>query len=166
MRLADPIYRTRQFLHAVFPRLDAAHIEEARSILSEGEMRLFLAMEKPDQRHGLRVMHHLVGQGQRERDLLAAALLHDCAKGRVPVALRVMNVLAPWGVKMLARSAEDASSVGISGACYRLVHHARLGAEMTRAAGSSEATVRYVEGRTAEHERDKITMLRAADDRS
>jgi HD domain-containing protein len=154
---ANAAYRARQFFHALFPRLDAEHLAQARSILNEGEMALFVSMEKRDQRHGLRVLHHLIDGGEDDRDLLAAALIHDCGKGRAPVWVRVANVVAPALVAALGSRSNGA---------YRLVHHARLGAEMAERAGSSPATVRFVGGRAAEHERDKISMLRAADDRS
>jgi hypothetical protein len=182
VRLADLPYRSRQFFHAMFPRLDAGHIDQARSILRDGEMALFLAMERRDQRHGLRVLHHLIDAGETDRDLLAAALIHDCGKGRVQLRLRILNVLAPWAVEALAKAAPSngASDRNLRGttavsppagpelraAAYRLVHHAHLGAEMARRAGSSEATVRYISGGAAEHERAKMSSLRAADDRS
>jgi hypothetical protein len=59
-----------------------------------------------------------------------------------------------------------AIKVSDHGAAYRLAHHATLGAEMARRAGASEATVRYISGGAAEHERDKLSLLHAADDKS
>jgi hypothetical protein len=176
-------YRGRQFLHALFPRLDPEHIAQARAILGEGEMALFVSMEKRDQRHGLRVLHHLIDAGEDDRDLLAAALIHDCGKGRVSVWLRVLKVVAPWFVRELAAGTEGGESStdhewcatkpepAVFGlidrtAAYRLVHHDSIGAGMAERAGSSEATVRFISGGAAEHERAKMSSLRAADDRS
>lgn len=169
-----PLYRARQFLHALYPMLDASHLAHARSILNDGEMRLFLTMERRDQRHGLRVLHHLLAEGQDDHDLLAAALIHDCGKGRAPLRLRTTNVAAPWLVRAWAGeyawcrepARGLARRLGVDQAAYRLVHHARLGAELAQRSGSSAATVRYISGSAAEHERDKISLLRAADDRS
>jgi hypothetical protein len=110
-------------------------------------------------------MEHLMTDHHSDRDLLAAALLHDCGKGRVPLWLRVAYVVAPWYVSRLADEAGPAAE-GRPGAALRLVRHAELGAERARQAGSSETTVRYISGSTAEHEHDKIAVLRAADDRS
>jgi hypothetical protein len=180
--LARAAYRSRQVFHALFPKLDAEHLEQAKSVLGEGEMQLFLSMEKRDQRHGLRVLHHLLADGENDRDLQAAALIHDCGKGKVPVWMRVAYVVAPWSMGAFAGPLPEQGSdaygwrlslskrlginLGGEGAAYRLLHHARLGAELAQAAGSSAATVRFIAGRAAEHERDKIAMLRAADDRS
>ncbi len=98
-------YRARQAAQALFPRLGGAHVDQARALLSGGEMALFLSMAKRDQRHGLRVMEHLRREGQTDQDLLAAALLHDCGKGDVPVWLRVAYVLRPAYVEALAKKA-------------------------------------------------------------
>ena len=46
-----------------------------------GELALFDAMHVADRRHGLDVVAHLRRAGVRDRDVLAAGLLHDCAKG-------------------------------------------------------------------------------------
>jgi hypothetical protein len=157
--LARAVYRTRQFRDALFPRLSDDTIGPARSLLRASELRLFEGMEEGDRSHGLRVMRALLEEGETDHDLLAAALLHDCGKGRVGVWLRVANVIAPWSLKLLAHRG--------SGASYRLVHHARLGAELARQAGSSEETVRLIAGvSAAAGGRDKISVLRAADDRS
>jgi hypothetical protein len=160
--LARVAYRTRHVLHAFLPGLDDSHLETARSVLGDGEFSLFLSMEKRDQRHGLRVMEHLRGRHHADRDLLAAALLHDCGKGSAPVWLRIAHVAATPVVRRLASNSGSATGL----AAYRLVHHAELGAELAGRAGASEATVRYISGRVAEHEHDKIALLRAADDKS
>jgi hypothetical protein len=163
--LARSAYRARQFVLALFPKFEEHHHDLVRGVLNEGELALFESMEKRDRRHGIRVMEHLMTDHHADRDLLAAALLHDCGKGRVPLWLRVAYVVAPWYVSRLADEAGPAAE-GRPGAALRLVRHAELGAERARQAGSSEATVRYISGSTAEHEHDKIAVLRAADDRS
>src|SRR5437773_2481215 len=88
------LYRIRQGLNALSPALDAAAMWRAEESLLAGERRLFFAMEKRDQRHALEVFGRLRDRGASERDLLAAALLHDCGNGMVPVWLRAMHVLA------------------------------------------------------------------------
>jgi hypothetical protein len=188
--LARSAYRARQFVLALFPKFEEHHHDLVRGVLNEGELALFESMEKRDRRHGIRVMEHLMTDHHADRDLLAAALLHDCGKGRVPLWLRVAYVVAPAYVGWLARGAKrpkgdsragaqydwceglpvhsvpGADARSTAEAAYGLVHHASLGAELARKAGSSEATVRYISGSTAEHEHDKIAVLRAADDRS
>jgi hypothetical protein len=187
--LARSAYRARQFVLALFPKFEEHHHDLVRRVLSDGELALFESMDKSDRRHGIRVMEHLMTDHHADRDLLAAALIHDCGKGRVPLWLRVAFVVAPGYVRSLARRLEASERaqnrkqyewcgasplpqvLGVSpaettAAAYRLVHHAELGAELARQAGASEATVRYISGSTAEHEHDKIAVLRAADDRS
>jgi hypothetical protein len=159
-------YRARQFLQALFPRTDAAAMAEARAMLADGEWRLFEGMAARDRRHGIEVMRRLRTAGEHDRDLLAAALLHDCGKGDVPVWLRVAWVATPWAVRALASGVADPEGPGNRRAARRLLDHARLGAARARAAGASAATVRYIEGSAAPEEQAKIAMLRAADDRS
>jgi hypothetical protein len=163
--LARSAYRARQFVLALFPKFEEHHHDLVRGVMSDGELALFESMDRSDRRHGIRVMEHLMTDHHADRDLLAAALLHDCGKGRVPLWLRVAYVAAPWFVGRLAGETASGSHRTDS-AAYRLVHHAEIGAELARQAGSSEATVRYISGSAAEHEHDKIAVLRAADDRS
>ena len=93
---------------------------------------------------------------------LAAALLHDCGKGAVPVWLRILYVLRPSLVDRLAR--EDAA--GVRGAAWRLRHHEAIGARKALAAGSSETTMRFIEGRPLPEEAALFAALVAADDAS
>ena len=155
------VYRSRQVLNALRPKLDAGGVRFARARLTEPEMALFSAMEKRDQRHALQVAGRLRDQGVESKDLLTAALLHDCGKGAVPVWLRIANVLSPVLVRRLARSTD-----GWSGAAFRLVHHVELSAEAASAAGAAPAVVRLVRGRPAPDEAWMLTLLVAADDAS
>src|SRR4029079_6240247 len=96
-------YRGRQGLHALHPRVDIATQARAMAVLGGGERRLFEGMEARDRRHALEGFGRLEAMGSKDRDLLAAALLHDCGKGPVAVWLRSLNVLAPPAVRALAR---------------------------------------------------------------
>ncbi len=155
------IYRSRQVLHAVLPRIQAADLALARETLSEQEWRLFSAMGRGDQRHALDVVKRL-RLGTDEGCILEAALLHDCGKGRVPVWLRILNVVAPSVVSRLAVR----QHVGWRGAAFRLYQHPELGSELAEAAGSNPATVRLIHGRVEPNEAWKYALLRAADDAS
>jgi hypothetical protein len=158
--LARPLYRTRQVLHALRPRFDGMDLEAALAELSATEAQLFLAMERRDQRHALEVYERLKPRTD-DTSVLAAALLHDCGKGSVPVWMRVLNVVAPWSMPALARPGE-----GWRGAVYRLQHHAELGAALAREAGSSAATVRLIRGHVEPEEAWMHALLRQADDQS
>ena len=161
MSLARALYRTRQVVHALRPQLDDSDLEYARSLLNDGQRDLFFAMERRDQRHALEVGSRLRPQTDN-RDLLSAALLHDCGKGAVPVWLRIVNVLSPEALKRLA--SENGSSWRRS--AYRLAHHARLGAELAAAAASSPTTVRLIRGEAEPGEEPLLALLYAADDES
>jgi len=91
-------YRVRQFLNAVradLSPLSETQTYEVRAVLPEGAWRLFDAMPRQDQRHGLDVLHTLQAAGEVPPPLAQAALLHDCAKYRGSIRLwhRVAVVL-------------------------------------------------------------------------
>jgi len=160
--LARPFYRTRQVLQALFPRLSESDLAAAREVLGPGEAALFFAMEKRDQRHGIEVMRRVRRSRPKDRDLLAAALLHDCAKGSVPVWLRVLYVLFPSLVRRLGRPAGRGWRV----AAQSLADHAALGPALAAEAGVGAVTVRYIAGTAPPADSDKMALLRAADDAS
>jgi hypothetical protein len=76
------LYRVRQFVRAVgaWVRSPGGDGEFAARYLQPQALELFQAMPSYDQQHALNVCRTLEGQGQVERDLLAAALLHDAGK--------------------------------------------------------------------------------------
>jgi putative nucleotidyltransferase with HDIG domain len=154
------LYRSRQVLNALRPRIEESEVEFARGLLSETELRLFLAMELRDQRHALEVARRL-RLGTDDRSLLVAALLHDCGKGSVPIWLRVLNVTSPEAVSRIA-----ANGTGWRASAYRLRRHAEIGAEMAREAGCSEMTVRLIHGHIEPEEAWQHALLVAADDAS
>jgi hypothetical protein len=103
-------------------------------------------MPSYDQQHALNVCHTLEGQGQVERDLLAAALLHDAGKSvaqgaRVRLWHRVAVVLIRvFWPSLLGRLAKDERGSWHQ-PFYVQVHHAAIGAEAARQAGCSAITV-------------------------
>jgi hypothetical protein len=74
--------------------------DELAAWLRPAELELFDTMHVADQRHGLDVAAVLRRGGVRDRDVLAAAVLHDCAKGRTGVLPRVAwslgEAYGPW----------------------------------------------------------------------
>jgi hypothetical protein len=159
--LARPLYRSRQVLHALRPRIEDDDIDFVRDALNEGEARLFFAMQRSDQRHAIEVARRLQS-GSDDREVLAAALLHDCGKGSMPLPLRILNVLAPSLVERLAVQ----TAQGWRGAAYRLRHHPALGAALAEAAGSTPLTVRLIHGDVEPGEAGLQQLLHAADEAS
>lgn len=155
------IYRTRQVVNALWPRIDDAERDEALALLNQHEARLFLSMERRDQRHALEVLRRLRPHTANQ-DVQAAALLHDCGKGAVPVWLRILKVAWPAFVRRTARE----GSTGWKGAAYRLMAHESLSARLAESAGSSPGTIRFIAGTPLESEREPARLLAAADDAS
>jgi HD domain len=155
-----PFYRSKQVLQALRPRIAADELDTARELLSEPQQRLFFAMERRDQRHALEVARRL-RESTDEGPVLVAALLHDCGKGSVPVWLRILNVLSPVAVDVLA-----SDGGGWRGSAYRLRHHAALGAEMAREADCEPLTVRLIDGHVGPEDTRQLELLHAADDAS
>jgi hypothetical protein len=157
------IYRVRQFLHALWPRIDAAEAERVHRLLDERLVHLFFAMEKRDQRHALAVTRRLLDAGVDDRDLLTAALLHDCAKGSMPVWLRILRVVSP---RLLRLIAGRETSTGWRGAAYRLLYDDELSAQLAVEAGATAAAARFIRGQVTPEEEPKLRLLQAADDAS
>jgi hypothetical protein len=151
-------YRSRQVFFALFPRLSRGDIRFAREHLSERQTRLFLTMELRDQRHAVEVARRL-RRGTDDEALLAAALLHDCGKGNVPVWLRVLNVASADAVGLLAKE-----GAGWRGSAYRLKHHVELSARLADEAGSAPMSVRLIRGEVQPDEAWRYELLMAADD--
>jgi hypothetical protein len=160
--LARALYRSRQVWHALRPRLDSDRLQSAFTLLNEQESALFERMERRDQRHALEVMTRLRARGVEERNVLVAALLHDCGKGAIPLWLRVAKVLAPRLVTRVGREAGD----GWRGAAHRLMHDSQLSAALAKGARASPVTVRLIAGHPAPGEEAILALLRAADDAS
>ncbi len=86
--------QVRQQLGFVTP-LSIQDKQEVQRYLPTSALALFDTMSNADQQHCLRVCRSLQAQGCIERDMLAAALLHDVGKaqGRVPFWTRPVIVL-------------------------------------------------------------------------
>lgn len=117
----------------------------AEGFLLAGECRLWRSMSNADRRHSIVVARRFVADGDApSRDETAGCLLHDVGKTE--------SGLGTW-----ARVA--ATVVGARGRRFSSYHdHERLGAELCRAAGSSEETILLVSGRGSSRDR-----LRRAD---
>lgn len=132
--------------------------------LRPAELALFDAMHRADRRHGLDVVAALRDTGVEDRDVLAAGLLHDCAKGNTGAGPRVAwslgEAFGPWVVRLAARVP------GWAAALDRLRHHAEASATLLEAAGLPTHAVDLV--RHQDQPRDPVygQRFKAADEAS
>lgn len=165
MSWARATYRSRQFFGALRPRLaEDDHLLVAERLPGDLQ-RLFYSMTARDQRHALDVARVLMAQGQRDRALVQAALLHDVGKGRVRLWQRVTFVILQEVSPGLLPPIAPPGSGGWRAAFDRLLRHGELGAQRLEDAGAPCETVRLVRY----HEDTKLAdeplaRLRAADD--
>lgn len=167
--MSRAIYRSRQFVTSLRPRVDVALRDEAFALLTEPQRRLFESMTVRDQQHCLDVYRRLRAssppRGHDNSDLLVAALLHDCGKGQIAlwhrVAYVVLDAAAPGFLRGIAAPGDGP---GWRKALYRCVHHAELGARLAGQAGSSSRVVDLIRGEHDAATSEQLAALRAADD--
>lgn len=146
--------QVRQQLGFVAPLTPADNAEVAHW-LPPSALPLFQSMSRADQQHSLRVCRGLLARGCSEKDMLAAALLHDVGKaeGRVPFWTRPAIVIgrrvAPGLLTRLAVCPLHEEDTGTGKARWRRSlgsawWHAEVGAELAAAAGLPERAVLYI----------------------
>lgn len=160
---ATPLYRARQFFHAVVALTGGGHTSEADAALiarylSPPQRAIFNAMPAHDRRHSLAVLHTLGRMGETDPDLMAAALLHDIGKSEydissrrtrtVPLWCRVAKVaiaLIPGGKRLLQRlSTAGAKQSGWRHSFYLSWEHPALGANLATQLGASAQTAALI----------------------
>ena len=134
---------------------------------------MWASMPGPDRRHSVVVARDVdLRLDGASREVLAAALLHDCGKteSRLRTPGRVAATLALQVPRFdRARVLKWADASGWRGRASRYARHPELGAQMLSAVGSDPLTIAW----TAQHHRspERCTLdpvvagaLRAADD--
>ena len=147
------LWQVRQQLGFVAPLTAEEHVEVARWLLPSA-LPLFQTMSAADQRHSLRVCRGLQARGCMDKDMLAAALLHDVGKagGRVPFWTPPVIVLGKMcAPRLLARLVVDPRVSSLRSTVLRWRRalgyawwHAEIGAELAAEAGLSERAVLYI----------------------
>src|SRR6266480_2955566 len=148
------VYRlsqVREQLGFVAPLTAQDYKEVAALLPTAAALSLFRTMSPADQQHSLRVCRKLRARGCKDKDMLAAALLHDVGKaqGRVPFWTRPAIVLgkkfAPQLLTRLVFYPYEGKSIptwqcSLSNAWW----HAEIGADLAASAGLSEKAVLYI----------------------
>ena len=161
------VHRVGQFIGHLTARVEPAEEDGARHLLPAAAWPLFAAMPTPDRRHALDVAARLVAAGQADPDLLAAALLHDVAKGhRMRLWHRVAGVLleavAPRALASLASPDERSWRYPF----YLYAHHPALSAEAALHAGCSRRAADLIRGSTGPSDALALAALKRADEAS
>jgi hypothetical protein len=160
-------HRVGQFIGHLTARVDPGEIERARGLLPDTAWALFSGMPTADRRHALDVAARLAAAGQRDPDLLTAALLHDNAKGhRMRLWHRVAGVLLDAASPLTLARLASPSQRSWRYPFHLYLHHAALSAEAALAAGCSSRTVAFIRGTTEANDAALAVALRTADEGS
>jgi hypothetical protein len=140
-------YRTGQFLRSLNARAELGELARAWPILTPPQRALFLQLPAADQVHALQVLDRLLDSGEKDPDLLAAALLHDIGKLRRPLSLweRVFVVLA-----QALHLKSHPSAAGPQGTVWQQAlavgrFHPEWGAALLRSVGTGPRLIELVE---------------------
>lgn len=160
-----PVYRLRQFWQNVTAApLPGDAWNEIESVLSPAEVALFRRLAASDRRHSYGVMQTLRSADHTHPALLAAALLHDVGKTRVPLTVwdRTLIVAAETAVPRRSAAWGQGTPHGWKRPFVVKAQHAAWGAEMAAAAGSRSLTVALIRRHqdplpeAVEHEEDRL----------
>ena len=157
------MHRVRQFFGALRPRVSVRDRVEAYAWLMPPQQRLFETMTLRDQQHGIIVMRRVRARADEDPVLCAAALLHDCGKGKVALWHRVAYVLLGTTPNVRERVANRHGAEWRQ-ALWRLLHHPSLGASLVAATGADPEVVRMIREQDAPAAHGKLAILQAADD--
>ena len=161
------MHRVEQFFGHVRARVTPAEAARANEHLPDRARILFAAMPVADQRHALDVVSLLTHQGVDDPDVLAAALLHDAAKGhRVRLWHRVAGVLLEAVALSTLRRLASPEPGSWRYPFHLYLHHADLSADAAAAAGCSPRTVAFIRGTPSEVDASLAAAFAAADEAS
>jgi hypothetical protein len=161
----QPVYRTRQLIGALNPKIDSGEQSEAAQLLGRRLWPLFESMSKRDQRHSLDIYRTLKDQGHTDPDLLIASLLHDSGKAALAgikvrlwhrVAFVLLEAGVPWALRRLAPGRSGLAALN---------QHAERGAVVAEALGAPVAVVELIRRHEDVGSLDeRQQLLRIADD--
>lgn len=142
--------RIKRFFKALFPSVKPEELQQAALILPASAFALFCLQALPEQRHALDVANSIKTKksalnlsAEEYRNLISAALLHDCGKSLVKIHLwqRVMIVLVaacPWQFIINYLENYKSRSRGLAITLKISDHHAQWGESLARKAGLNQ----------------------------
>ncbi|HET8778253.1 MAG TPA: hypothetical protein VFN76_11385 [Candidatus Limnocylindria bacterium] len=148
-------------------RVDPAEEELARRVLPDRAFALYRAMPVADRRHALDVVDKLLASGHDDADVLAAALLHDAAKGdRMRLWHRATGVLLESLAPQVLRRLASADPRSWRYPFHLYLEHDRLSADLAASAGCSARVGAFIIGSVDEADAPLLAALKHADDAS
>jgi hypothetical protein len=161
------VHRVGQFVAHVRARVDPSEEALVERVLPPSAQMLFREMPVADRRHGLDVAHRLLASGHDDRDLLAAALLHDAGKGqRLRLWHRVSGVLLEAAAAGVLRRLASPDPGSWRYPFHIYLHHEAISAQMAVSAGCEPRTGSFIRGQPRETDAPLQAALKAADDAS
>ncbi len=163
--MARAAHRLRQFFGALRPRVAPRARYDAYAWLDEPQRRIFASMAVRDQQHGIDVFRRVRATARAaDPHLFAAALLHDCGKGRVQLWQRVAHVLLGAAAPPLRARIASEHGAPWRQAFWRLLHHPEIGAAIVARAGGDADVVRMIREQEATQPDARVALLQAADE--
>jgi hypothetical protein len=163
--LGRAAHRARQFFGALRPHVAPTERAGVYSYLGEQQRAVFESMMLRDQQHGIEVYRRVrAATPGDDPPLFAAALLHDCGKGRVALWQRVAHVLLGFFPPPLRRRIASERGGGWRQAFWRLQHHPEIGADMVARTGADPDTIRMIREQDAASPDQRLALLQAADE--
>ena len=148
-------------------RVEPEELALVGRVLPAGGVALFESMAVADRRHGLDVAEKLLRAGHDDADLLAAAILHDAAKGRrMRLWHRIAGVLLETLAPSVLRRLADPSPASWRHPFHLYLHHESMSAELATAAGCSPRVGALIRGAATDQDAHLLRALKVADDAS
>jgi hypothetical protein len=161
------MHRVGQFIGHVTARVRPEEEAFARRVLPPRAAALFDAMPVADRRHALDVARRLTDAGHDDPELLAAALLHDAAKGdRMRLWHRVGGVLLEAVAPSLLRRMASPDPASWRHGFHLYLHHGPMSAEAALRAGCGARTAAFIRAEVSGTDAPLLAALRAADEAS
>lgn len=146
------VKRSRQFLRALFSKMEPVDHNFVRQHLNEVEIKLFYNMDLAVQKHCVNVARTVIQMAASNRELnlqllIKAALIHDAGKtkGSLTIVDRVIYVIiskiSPRLAQTLARSAEGRLPGRFRKTFHVHITHGETGAALARENGLGEELV-------------------------
>jgi hypothetical protein len=159
--------RFSQFFGHVTARVRPDEESFVARILPPPGLALFAGMHVADRRHGLDVAEKLAAAGHDDADLLAAALLHDAAKGhRMRLWHRIGGVLLEFLAPSLLRRLAVPDSQSWRHGFHLYLHHESMSAQLAERAGCTPRVSAFILGTVDVADAHLLRALKVADDAS